>query len=124
MLLGKLFVCSVDKHSLVICYWSVVFINVIGKFRSFSVVRQSSSGRITCLDSMKVWGRTLAQGRVQSHLGVTEEVMKTVTQPGISGMRWRDQGHAQKGPAARGQGTCPGIPAARAMTCVVALLVS
>ena len=42
-----MFVCSVDKHSLVICYWSVVFVNVNGKIRSFSVVRQSSSGRIT-----------------------------------------------------------------------------
>ena len=73
---------------------------------------------------MKVWGKAPAPGRVQIHLGVKEEVTKTITQLGISGMRWRGQGHAQKGPAARGQGTCPGIPAARAMTCVVALLVS
>ena len=67
---------------------------------------------------MKVWGRPPAPGRDQLRLGVTEEV-KTVTQLGTFGMRWRGQGRAQNDPAARGQGTCPGIPAARAKTCVV-----
>ena len=113
-----MFVCSVDKHASVICYWSVVFINVKGKIRSFSVVR-IASGRITCQDSRKVWGKPPALGRAQLRQGVTEEV-RTVTRLGISAMRWRGKGHAQKGRAARGQGTCPGIPVARARTYAVA----
>ena len=72
---------------------------------------------------MKVWGKAPAPGRAHVHQGVTEEVT-TVTQLGTLGLRWRVRGRAQSDPAARGQGTCPGIPAARAKTCVVALLES
>ena len=69
-------------------------------------------------------GRLPAQGLEMFRPGVMKAVKTKLTiQQGISvGMGLRVQGFGWRGLAARGQGTCPGIPVARATIFVAALL--